>query len=109
MMKMIGKWVIVAIIAVIISALSMKIHTGTDTSESETIGIQKKYGFPISYQITAPGLAWAQYDPIRFGLNTVAWILIVGAITSGSKRMMKRGSNKALQVTAHKQCAEPER
>ncbi len=102
MMKLIGKWVIVGTIAVIISALSIEIQTGTDTSESETIGIQKKYGFPISYQTTAPGLAWAQYDPIRFGLNTTAWILIVGTITIGSKRMNKRGSNNRVQAIGDK-------
>ena len=102
MMKMIGKWILVGVIAVIFSVLSVKIHTGSDASTAETIGIQKIYGFPISYHTTAPGLAWAQYDPIRFGLNTVSWILIVGAITVGSKRMIKRGSNKGVQAIGDK-------
>ena len=91
-MKTIGKWMLVGMFAVIFSVLSAKIHNGSDASTTETIGIQKKYGFPISYQTTAPGLAWAQYDPFRFGLNTFAWILVVGAITLGSKRMIKKGS-----------------
>ena len=102
MMKMIGKWVLVGVIAAIISVLSVSIQTGSDTSTSETIGIQKKYGFPISYQTTAPGLSWAQYNPIRFGLNTVSWILIVGAITLGSKRMINNGSNKGVQAIGDK-------
>ena len=102
MMKMIGKWIIVGVIAVIFSVLSVNIQTGSDTSTSETIGIQRKYGFPISYQTTAPGLAWAQYDLIRFGLNTATWILIARAITFGSKRMIKRGSNKGVQAIGDK-------
>jgi hypothetical protein len=110
-MKTIGKIVLVGIIAVIFSVLSIRIQTGTDTSESETIGIQKKYGFPISFQTTAPGLAWAQYDPTRFGLNTLTWITLLGLIAFGMKRMKKTGSNNGLLRTGDprtaRQSAEP--
>jgi hypothetical protein len=94
-MKTFGKLAIVGIIAVIFSTLSMRIQMGTDTSESEAIGITKNYGFPIWYQTTTPGLSWAQYDPIRFWLNTGVWVLFVGASAVGLKRVKKAGSNKA--------------
>ena len=99
-MKIWSKWIFVVLVSVIFSTLSMKIQVGTDTAESETIGVQKKYGFPISYQTTAPGLAWAQYDLIKFGLNTVVWIMFIGATAAGWKRMKKKGSNQPPQSTA---------
>jgi len=65
---------LVAVFALVLSALSMLIKTGTDTIESKTIGIVTKWGFPIHYRITASGLAWAQFNGIRFWLNSAVWL-----------------------------------
>lgn len=108
-MKTFGIWLLAVGIAVILSTLSMKIQTGIDTSESETIGVQSKYGFPIHFQTTASGLAWAQYDLVRFGINTVVWSLFVGATATGWRRMKKRGANKASQAIDAPSAPQPER
>jgi hypothetical protein len=98
-MKTIGKWILLLLVGLSVSVFSMFIQVGTDDSERETIGIQKKWGFPVAYRTTAPGLAWADYSGIRFGANTVAWIIGLAAVLAASSRM-RRGSNKASHATS---------
>jgi hypothetical protein len=96
-MKTFGKWILIGIIGLSISTLTMTVKMGTDNAESETIGIQKKYGFPVAFKTTAPGLSWAQYDPIRFGLNSLIWMLFLAATASGldrTKRNRRHSQNK---------------
>ena len=98
LLKTIGKLILLIFIALIVSTLSMRIKMGTDSSESATIGIQTKRGFPIAYATTAPGLAWTQYDGLRFKLNTLAWVLIFTGIKSGMRQIRKRSSIKKAQL-----------
>ena len=57
-----------------------RIQTGTDATEGETIGIVSKWGFPVHYRATAPGLARAQFDVVRFWLNSIVWFVILMAV-----------------------------
>ncbi|MFA6562941.1 MAG: hypothetical protein WCV00_13610 [Verrucomicrobiia bacterium] len=93
-MKTIGKWFVLILAGLTVSVLSMFIQIGTDDSERETIGIQKKWGFPIPYKTTAPGLAWAEFNGIRFRVNTVVWIIVFGVLADTMRRI-KRGANQA--------------
>ena len=68
------------LLAVILSVLSMFIKTGTDTTESETIGIITQYGFPIHFKSGATGLAWARFSGARFWLNTMVWFSAIMVI-----------------------------
>ncbi len=76
----------VLIIGLLASVATLFIQTGTDDSETAAIGVQKKWGFPIVYRTTASGLAWADFNGHRFVLNTVAWVVVVGAIWAGTRR-----------------------
>lgn len=66
-----------ALLAVVLSGLSMFIKTGTDATENETIGVVSKWGFPLHYRVTAPGLARAQFDAMRFRMNSIAWFAVL--------------------------------
>jgi hypothetical protein len=68
---------ILVLFAVVLSGLSMFIKTGTDARESGTIGIVSKWGFPVHYRVTAPGLARAQFDTVRFWLNSITWCAVL--------------------------------
>ena len=57
--------------------LSIFIKTGTDTTESETIGVISKWGLPIHFQNTAAGWTWPHYDVLRFWLNSLVWFTAV--------------------------------
>ena len=98
-MKTIGRWLLLAIVGLTVSVFSMFIQVGTDDSERDTIGIQKKWGFPVPYRMTAPGLAWANYNALRFGANTVVWTIGLATAIAVIKRM-KKGSNQALHATS---------
>lgn len=98
-MKTIGKWILLVLVGLTVSVVSMFIQFGTDDSERETIGIQKKWGFPVTYRTTAPGLAWADFNGIRFGANTVVWTTGLASLLAAIGRM-KRGSNKASHATS---------
>jgi len=78
--KKIMQMALLTFIALVLSGLSMFIKIGTDITEKDTIGIISRWGFPIHYKITAPGLAWAQFDGARWGLNTIAWLAVLVAI-----------------------------
>ena len=71
---------LLALLALVLSGLSMFIKTGTDPTERETIGIVSKWGFPVHYRATAPGLARAQFDAVPFWLNSSAWFVILMAV-----------------------------
>jgi len=88
-MRTVWKYAFIVVIALIVSLLTMNIQTGAVASESETIGVQKKYGLPIDYLTTAPGLSRAQFSPIRFGLNTIVWMSLGSAIAMGLKKIRK--------------------
>lgn len=77
LLKRAGKVAWLITLALIVSAFSMLIQLGSDASEKETTGIQKKWGFPITYRTTAPGLSWAKFDATRFGVNTVTWVILM--------------------------------
>jgi len=98
-MKTMGKCLLLAIVGLTVSVFSMFIQVGTDDSERDTIGIQKKWGFPVTYRTTAPGLAWADCNGLRFGANTVVWVLGLAVALAAVKRM-KKGSNQALHATS---------
>lgn len=76
-MKRILQIATLALFAVVLSGLSMFIKTGTDAAESGTIGVVSKWGFPVHYRVTAPGLARAQFDIARFWLNSIAWCAVL--------------------------------
>jgi hypothetical protein len=65
------------LLAVLLSALSMFVQTAIDESERETIGMQQRWGFPVSYKTTASGMAWARYDGTRFAINSAVWFVVV--------------------------------
>jgi hypothetical protein len=98
-MKAIGRWFVLILAGLTVSFFSMFIQMGTDDSERETIGIQKKWGFPIPYKATAPGLAWAEFDGTRFRINTAVWIIVFGVLAS-TRRRMKKGANEASSATS---------
>ena len=83
MVRRILQVALLVLVALILSTLSMFIKMGVDTTASENIGIISQWGFPIHYRITAPGLAWAQFDALRFFLNVLVWftVLISSLIT----------------------------
>jgi len=98
-MKTIKKWLLLVLVGLTVSIFSMFIQVGTDDSERDTIGIQKKWGFPVAYRMTAPGLAWPDYNGLRFGANTVVWTIGL-AVAIASVKRMKKGSNQALHATS---------
>jgi len=71
---------LLALLALVLSGLSMFIKTGTDATKSESIGIVSTWGFPIHYRATSPGLAWAQFVALRFWLNSAVWLTILTAV-----------------------------
>ena len=79
-MKKILQTALIILFALVLSVLSMFIKTGTDITEAETVGNISKWGFPISYRITAPGLAWAKFDGVRFWLNSATWLAVLVSI-----------------------------
>ena len=80
MVKKITQITLLALFALVLSGLSMFIKTGTDTTESETIGVVSKWGFPIHYRVTAAGLAWAQFDAMRFWMNSIVWFAALSTV-----------------------------
>jgi len=72
--------VLLALLALMLSGLSIFIKTGTDATDSETIGVVSKWGFPIHFLASAPGLARAQFVAQRFWLNTAFWLAILAAV-----------------------------
>ena len=92
MVKRIMQIPLLALIALILSVSSIFIKMGTDATEKETIGIISRWGFPIHYKITAPGLAWAYSDAIRFCLNCFAWLAVL--VTVWVVAFKKKGSAK---------------
>jgi len=68
---------LLVLVALVLSGLSMFIRTGADVTQSETIGVVSKWGFPVHYRSTAPGLARAQFDDVLFWLNSIAWFVIL--------------------------------
>jgi hypothetical protein len=97
-MKTIGKWISLVLVGLSVSVFSMFIQVGADDSARETIGIRKKWGFPVAYRTTAPGLARADYNVIRFWENTFLWLIGLAFFAVGISRM-KRGSNQASHPT----------
>ena len=79
MVKRILQIALLALFALVLSGLSIFIKAGMDATENETIGIISKWGFPVHYRATAPGLAHAQFDAVRFWLNSIAWFAILMA------------------------------
>ncbi len=98
-MKTIGKWILLVLVGLTVSVFSMFIRVGSDASERATIGIQTKWGFPVSYRTTAPGLAWADYNGLRFGANTLVWAIGMAVLLAAIGRT-KKGSNQALHATS---------
>jgi hypothetical protein len=98
-MKTMGEWILLVLVGLTVSVFSMFIQAGTDDSERETIGIQKKSGFPVAYRTTAPGLAWADYNGVHFVANTVVWTIGIAVLVAAAGRM-KRGSNQASHATS---------
>ncbi|HBA82996.1 MAG TPA: hypothetical protein DCZ95_02775 [Verrucomicrobia bacterium] len=80
MVKRMLQITLLALFALVLSGLSMFIKTGTDGTQSETIGVVSKWGFPIHYRATAPGLSRAQFDTMRFWMNSIAWFTVLIAI-----------------------------
>jgi len=80
MMRTIGILALAAFLALLASAFSMAVRTGTDGIEKETIGIQTKWGFPVWYKTTAPGLAWAQFSGARFAVNSGVWFVVITTV-----------------------------
>ncbi|MDD3949316.1 MAG: hypothetical protein PHT43_07615 [Anaerolineaceae bacterium] len=72
--------VLLALLALILSGLSIYIKTGADATDSETIGVVSQWGFPIHFLSSAPGLARAQFVAQRFWLNTATWFALLTAI-----------------------------
>lgn len=66
-------------IAFFLSGFTVIIQTGVDTAYSDSVGIIRYWGFPIHYCSKAPGLAWAEYDPMRFLLNSFVWFIFLMA------------------------------
>ena len=89
-----GIVVLLAVVSIVGSVLSMRIQMGTDDSDRETIGIQQKRGFPITYRTTAPGLSWADFNGFRFGMNTLAWATLLGTAWILANKLKKRSSNR---------------
>lgn len=79
-MKRLFQITLVALLSLVLSCLSMFINTGTDQTQSETIGIVSKWGIPIHYRVTAPGLSRAQFDAMRFWMNSTAWFVVLIAV-----------------------------
>ena len=98
MMKMMKSLMAVGLMALVVSSISMLIPVGTDATDKDTIGIQRKWGFPIAYRRTAPGMAWAQLDGTRFSINTCSWCLLVAAGWFGVKSRRKCQQRGARQV-----------
>ena len=99
MMKTIGIVLLASFLALLVSAFSMGVRVGTDAVEKETIGIQTKWGFPVWYKTTAPGLAWAQFSGARFAVNAGVWFVVITSVLLGvrSKRR-NRSSNQAVHA-----------
>ena len=79
-MKRMLQITLIALLALVLSCLSMFIKTGTDRTQSETIGIVSKWSIPIHYRVTAPGLSRAQFDAMRFWMNSIAWFVVLIAV-----------------------------
>ena len=79
-MKKILQIALIVLFALVFSSLSMFIKTGIDTTESKTIGTISNWGFPIHYRSTAPGWTWAQFDILRFCLNSIVWVAVLSSI-----------------------------
>ena len=71
---------LLALLALVLSGLSIFIKTGADATGSETIGVVSKCGFPIHFLASAPGLARAQFVALRFWLNAATWFAILTAV-----------------------------
>jgi hypothetical protein len=80
MTKRILQIILFALVAVILSALSMFIKMGADTTQSKTVGVIFQWGFPIHYRSTASGWTWAQFDGARFWLNSLSWFAVLMSI-----------------------------
>ncbi len=97
MKKKVIVFVSVLVGAGVVSALSMFMPVGTNESEIHTIGIQTLSGFPFPYRTTAPGLAWADFNPVAFGANTFAWAAILSVLAIWiMNRRKRKSSNKSL-------------
>jgi len=72
--------VLLALLALILSGFSIFVKAGTDATDSETIGVVSKWGFPIHFLFSAPGKARAQFVAQQFWLNATAWLAILAAV-----------------------------
>ena len=80
MIKRLLQIALFALGAVVLCGLSMFIKTGADATESGTIGVISKWGFPIHYGSTAAGWTWTHYDARRFWMNSIAWFAVLMAV-----------------------------
>lgn len=71
---------LLALLALILSGLSICIKTGADATDSETIGIVSKWGFPIHFLASAPGLSRPQFVAQRFWMNAATWFALLTAV-----------------------------
>ncbi len=83
----------ILLVACVLSLFSMFIPVGTNESEVHTIGIQTLSGFPVPYRTTAPGLAWADFNIVAFGANTLTWVAVLALLTIWIMRRRNRGSS----------------
>ena len=78
--QIITKLALNSTLAIFLSALSMMIQNGTDMSQSETIGAISRSGFPIYYRTYSSSFTWAEFDSMRFLLNSFVWFTILALI-----------------------------
>ena len=98
-MKTARKPLLMLVIALIVSACSMMIQTRKDTATEDTIGVEKYWGFPLAFRVTAPGLSWARFSVEGFALNSAIWLAVIAGgqlILNATKR--KKGSNQRMEA-----------
>lgn len=71
------KNILSALVALILSSLSLLIKSGVDKSEIDTIGVITKWGFPVSFAQSAPGWSWTHYQGMNFVFNFIVWLIII--------------------------------
>jgi len=74
---MMNKLLIAALFGFVLSIISILIKTGSDASQTTTIGVMTNVGFPISFIQNAPGLSAPYFSSVRFGFNCLSWFCII--------------------------------
>lgn len=85
------------LVALTTSALTLFLKSGTDATALETIGVVSRWGVPIYFRTTAPGLTWAQFDGPRFLLNSILWLVAWCFIAMIFRRVKRGGDNPRIQ------------